>query len=161
MQEFFTMRTFLLMCSLLLLSFNSFAVVETFEFDDKGEKQQYQYLTETLRCPKCQNQNIADSNAPIATDMRREVHRLVSEGKTDDEVVDFMVDRFGEFVVYKPKLDASTLLLWFGPLVVGIAGVVLVVVMARKSAGKRNNESDKEIVLNEQEKEKIKNLLDD
>ncbi|WP_372438935.1 cytochrome c-type biogenesis protein, partial [Pandoraea sputorum] len=87
-------------------------------------------LTGDLRCPKCQNQDIADSNAPIAADLRKEIYRLLEEGRSNRQIVDYMVDRYGEFVRYKPTLTARTWLLWFGPaglLIVGGAVVALIV----------------------------------
>ncbi len=134
----------------------AFAVVDIYEFDNDAQRSQYSELVETLRCPKCQNQNIADSNSPIASDMRDAVHRLIVQGKQSDEVVQYMVDRFGEFVVYKPKLDPSTWLLWFGPFLVGLAGFVFVVVMAWKSRDKNRDAT----TLSASDKSKLSHLLD-
>ena len=74
------------------------AAIDTYEFKDEAERERFRVLTEELRCPKCQNQNIADSNAPIATDLRREIFRMLEEGKGDDEIVDYLVARYGDFV---------------------------------------------------------------
>jgi cytochrome c-type biogenesis protein CcmH len=82
----------------------------------------FRELTKELRCPKCQNQDIADSNAPIAADLRKEIFRMLGEGKDNQQIIDFMVDRYGDFVRYKPALNAKTALLWFGP-----AGLLLAV----------------------------------
>lgn len=113
------------------------AAIDVYEFDNETQRQQYQALTKILRCPKCQNQDIADSNSPIASDMRREVHRLVREGKTEDEVVQFMVERFDEFVTYKPRVTVATYALWYGPwllVAMGVGIVILLVRSRRKSA---------------------------
>jgi cytochrome c-type biogenesis protein CcmH len=83
-------------------------------------------LTQTLRCPKCQNQDIADSNAPIAADLRREVYQLIVQGKTDQQITDFMVARYGDFVRYKPALNKRTWILWYGPLALLILGLSVV-----------------------------------
>lgn len=147
---------------LFAISHAATAVVETYDFTTDEQHDQYLYLTETLRCPKCQNQNIADSNAPIAQDLRREVHRLVSEGQSNDQVVEFMVDRFGDFVMYKPRLDLSTALLWFGPLLLGVVGIIAVVLLARKSRGTSSApESTALAMRSEAERSKLKKLLKD
>jgi len=80
------------------------AAIDTYQFRDEAERERYQQLTKELRCPKCQNQDIADSNAPIAADLRREIFRMLGEGKNNQQIVDFMVDRYGDFVRYKPAL---------------------------------------------------------
>src|SRR5690606_30584825 len=107
------MRTTLLASVLGLALWGSAqAAIDTYEFGSDSERARFRQLTEELRCPKCQNQNIADSNAPIATDLRREIFRMLEEGKSDDEIVDYLVDRYGDFVRYKPPVNARTLLLW-------------------------------------------------
>ena len=98
------------------------AAIDTYEFKDEVERERFRSLTEELRCPKCQNQNIADSNAPIATDLRREIYRMLDDGRSDKEIVDFLVMRYGDFVMYKPPLDSRTWLLWYGPF--GLLGLV-------------------------------------
>ena len=77
-------------------------------FSDEGDRARYQRFTYELRCPKCQNQNLADSNAPIATDLRREIYRMFAEGKSNAEIVEFLVDRYGDFVLYNPPLSSKT-----------------------------------------------------
>jgi len=116
---------------LVILSSPSFADIDAREFSTQEKLQSYQALTRELRCPKCQNQDIADSNAPIAKDMRAQVHRLVEEGKSHDQVVDFMVERFGEFVTYRPKVTTETYLLWYGPWVFVGIGLVTVLLLAK------------------------------
>jgi cytochrome c-type biogenesis protein CcmH len=91
-------------------------------------------ITSELRCLVCQNQTIADSNAPLAADLRREARELLKQGKSDAEVVDYMTARYGDFVLYRPPLRATTVLLWFGPpLLLGVGGAVLVMVLRRRS----------------------------
>ena len=130
-----------LLCGLLLgfsLSSVALAAIDTYEFKDEGERQRFRQLTEELRCPKCQNQNIADSNAPIAMDLRREIYRMFAEGKSNAEIVEFLVDRYGDFVLYNPPLSSKTLLLWYGPagmLVIGF-GVLGVILLRRRSQNK-------------------------
>lgn len=114
------------------------AAIDTFEFANDAERQRYRSLIEELRCPKCQNQNIADSDAPIATDLRNEIFRMLEEGKSNEETIDFLVSRYGDFVLYKPPLTSRTLLLWYGPagmLVIGFA-VLGVILLRRRSQNK-------------------------
>ncbi|MFA7260639.1 MAG: cytochrome c-type biogenesis protein, partial [Aeromonas bestiarum] len=92
----------------------------------------FRELTRELRCPKCQNQDIADSNAGLAKDLRDKTYQMVREGKEKQEVVDYMVARYGNFILYNPPLMASTLILWLGPLLVIVIGVVTVVVRSRR-----------------------------
>ena len=91
-------------------------------------------ITSELRCLVCQNQTIADSNASLAVDLRREARALIKQGKSDAEVVDYMTARYGDFVLYRPPLRATTMLLWFGPALMLVAGAaVLVIVLRRRS----------------------------
>ena len=106
----------LLTTFLLTISVNVMATQDVHHFDDKADKDLYLELIEDLRCPKCQNQNIADSNANIAKDLRAKVFKLVNEGKDKNEVVDYMVERYGYFVYYKPPFNAATMILWLLPL---------------------------------------------
>lgn len=80
------------------------AAIDAYAFKDEVERARYTELTRELRCPKCQNQDIADSNAPIAADLRKEIFRMLDEGQSNQQIIDFMVDRYGEFVRYKPEL---------------------------------------------------------
>lgn len=126
------MKLLMRLSSLLLLCFAShvaLASIDTYEFKNNQDRERYRVLTEEIRCPKCQNQNIADSNAPIAMDLRAEVYRMVEEGKDNDEIVSFLVDRYGDFVRYRPALNTSTLILWYGPaafLALGLMAVAIV-----------------------------------
>lgn len=89
--------------------------VETFQFESEQEQTRAVQLAKALRCPQCQNQNLMESNSPIAKDLRLEVYKMVDEGKTDTEIIGFMIDRFGDFVLYQPKFEPRTYLLWLGP----------------------------------------------
>ncbi|MDH2431230.1 cytochrome c-type biogenesis protein CcmH [Pokkaliibacter sp. MBI-7] len=109
------------------------AAIEAQHFADPQLQQRYQSLVWELRCPKCQNQNIGDSNAPIAQDLRDEVATLLREGKSDQDIQNYMVSRFGEFVLYRPKLDPVTWLLWFGPLLLLLVGGLAVWLLAGRS----------------------------
>ncbi|MGY0559708.1 cytochrome c-type biogenesis protein [Luteimonas sp. A277] len=102
------------------------------EFRDAAEEDRFRQLVVELRCVMCQNQSLADSNAQIAHDLRREVLSLMRQGMNDNEVRDFLVARYGEFVLYRPRVSANTWLLWFGPGVLLLAGAVVVVRTVRK-----------------------------
>ena len=101
----------------LLCSGPSWAVIESYEFSSEELRERYRVLTSELRCPKCQNQNIADSNAPIAKDLRQQLHQQLHAGRSDAEITDYMVQRYGDFVLYRPRWRGPTLLLWLAPLI--------------------------------------------
>ncbi|AMJ55572.1 MULTISPECIES: cytochrome c-type biogenesis protein [Stenotrophomonas] len=101
-------------------------------YRDRAEEVRFHALTAELRCVQCQNQSLADSNAQIAHDLRREVLKLMQEGRTDAQIKQFLVERYGEFVLYRPQLEASTALLWFGPGLLLLAGAVLLVLHVRR-----------------------------
>lgn len=103
-------------------------------FTDAETEARYQQLTVELRCLVCQNQNLADSDAPLAQDLRKEIYNMMQAGRTDDEIKQFLIDRYGDFVLYMPPVKGNTLVLWLMPaiLLFGGAGVVLIVVRKRK-----------------------------
>lgn len=129
--------------------------VDTYEFQDEVTKIRFQALTKELRCPKCQNQNLADSNSPIAADLRREVYNLLEQNKADSEIVDFMVDRYGEFVLYRPKVNSMTYVLWFGPAILILFGVVVVIFVVRKKQQQVNETQ----TLSAEQKDQLKDIL--
>lgn len=100
---------------------------ELVEFDDPRLKQRYENLLEQLRCMVCQNQSLSDSDADLAEDLRVEVRRMLREGRSDEEIVAFMVERYGDFVLYNPPLKTSTVLLWFAPFILAGVGIVALV----------------------------------
>ena len=108
------MRSLLAVFVGLLISLVAYGAIDTYEFRDEAERERYRTLTEELRCPKCQNQNIADSNAPIAMDLRKEIFRMLEEGQSNDQIIDYLVARYGDFVRYRPPVTKTTLLLWYG-----------------------------------------------
>ena len=124
-----------LLITLIVFSFShlSIAVEDKFHFDDPKKNALFLELTKELRCPKCQNNNIADSNAELAQDMRHKVYEMTKAGKSDQEIVDYMIDRYGNFVTYDPPLTAGTLVLWLGPLGVLVFGFGFIVLRSRKS----------------------------
>lgn len=105
------------------------------QFKDAAQETRFHKLTTELRCVMCQNQSLADSNAQIAHDLRREVLDLINQGKSDAQVKEFLVQRYGEFVLYKPQVSAGTWLLWFGPGLLLLAGIGTVIYLVRKRGG--------------------------
>lgn len=117
-----------LMWALLVFASSAFASENQYQFSSKDNEQLFRELTHELRCPKCQNQNIADSDAVVAKDLRDKVLELVEQGNSKDEVVDYMIDRYGYFVHYKPPVTPLTLLLWVLPLGFVLVGFVIIVI---------------------------------
>ena len=146
-----------LVCGLALTGI-AHAAIDTYEFANDAERARFRELTQELRCPKCQNQDLADSNAPIATDLRREIFRMLGEGKDNQQIIDFMVDRYGDFVRYKPALTSKTVVLWFGPLALLVGGVVVIgVIVGRRRRTARAEASD---TLSAEERQRLDHLLE-
>ncbi|MBE9538598.1 MAG: cytochrome c-type biogenesis protein CcmH [Proteobacteria bacterium] len=124
-----------ILCTLLLLSCAnvSYAVIETYEFSSSSLEQRYRQLSVELRCPKCQNQNIADSNAPIAQDLRKLLYKQLEAGASDEEILDYMVSRYGEFVRYKPRFSGVTLMLWLMPVALLLGAIIILFSVLRGS----------------------------
>lgn len=126
----------LLLATLLLAAAATMAQVVVdpapLRFNDAAEEARFQALVAGLRCVMCQNQSLADSNAMIARDLRREVLVLMRQGRSDAQVRQFLVERYGEFVLYQPRVRANTWLLWFGPALLLLAGGVLIARIVRR-----------------------------
>ena len=104
-------------------------------FDDPVLQARYEKIIDEVRCLKCQNQTIKDSNAFLASDLRREIRRMIAEGKSDAEIYDFLVARYGEFALYRPRMSGKTLVLWIAPfLLLGLGGYVLFNIVRRRMA---------------------------
>ncbi|MDO5504673.1 MAG: cytochrome c-type biogenesis protein CcmH [Pseudoxanthomonas suwonensis] len=131
----------LLLALLLALAAPAFAQVSSnvgpLQFRDNAEEARFNRLAHELRCVMCQNQSLADSNAEIARDLRAEVLSLMRQGKSDDEVKAFLVQRYGEFVLYRPQVSSSTWLLWFGPGLLLLGGAVVLVLIVRRRSQTR------------------------
>ena len=119
-------RWLLLVLLIPLASLHANAVIETYEFSTPELEVRYKALSQELRCPKCQNQNIADSNAPISRDLRAIVHEQLESGASDEEIILYLVDRYGEFVRYRPGVDNNTFWLWSAPLILLLMALTLV-----------------------------------
>ena len=120
----------LALLTMLVLCLPAHAAIDVYEFDGVAERTRFQGLADELRCPKCLNTNLAGSDAPIAGDLRREIHRLIRDGRSDTEIRDFMVQRYGDFILYRPPLRWDTALLWVGPTALLVIGGLVVVVIA-------------------------------
>jgi len=148
------MRQLIMLLAGLLFSLSALAAIDTWQFDSAEQEQQYRELTSSLRCPKCQNNSIADSNAMIAADMRLKVYQLLKQGQSEAQITQYMVDRYGHFVTYQPPVTPSTLILWAGPLLFIIAGGLVIFLRSR-----RQPLADE--ALDEAEQQRLKALLDD
>ena len=105
---------------------------EPLVFSDPAYEQRYIHLTQELRCLVCQNQNLADSDAPLAQDLRQEIHQMMESGKSNAEIKTFMVERYGDFVLYRPQLGGNTLALWVLPALLLLIGALTVVLVVRR-----------------------------
>ncbi|MEY4642632.1 MAG: hypothetical protein RLZZ227_2626 [Pseudomonadota bacterium] len=120
------LRQLLPMLLLLLAATHVRAAIEELEFASEEEEARYNKLIDEMRCPKCLNANLSGSDAPIAADLRAEIKEQLQEGRSDDDIIEFMTARYGEFILYRPRLSASTVLLWFGPLALLLGGFFIV-----------------------------------
>lgn len=150
---------------LLLIFASSVAIsapVEIHQFDSPQQESDYRALIQELRCPQCQNNNIADSNATIATDMRTKTLELLKEGKSKNEVVDYMIERYGNFVTYDPPITPATIMLWILPLL--LIGLGINIVFRRKKSElqaveKSNNFANSNAIFNKEEQQRLNQIL--
>jgi cytochrome c-type biogenesis protein CcmH len=124
----------LLSLALMLLVAPSHAIDTEPAFDDAALQARYEGITHELRCLVCQNETIADSSAPLAADLRRQVREMVAAGRTDDQIRDFMLARYGDFVLYRPRVTAVTLLLWAAPVLFLLIGAIIGIRYIRRQA---------------------------
>ena len=124
------------------------------DFASPEHEQRYRTLLDELRCLVCQNQNIAESNADLASDLRREVYRMVEEGRSADEITEFMVARYGDFVLYRPPLRSGTVLLWAGPFALAAIGLGMLALHLRR---RRRSPVP---LLDEGTRERVRRLID-
>ena len=138
-------------------SFAVQAAIEVHEFDTLEQAQQFKELGNTLRCPKCQNNTIADSNAELAVDLREKVYEMTKAGKSKQEIIDYMIARYGNFVTYNPPFTAATAILWLGPISVVLIGFGFIFLRSRaKKATSQNEES-----WDQSKEERLNALLDE
>ena len=127
-----------------IAAMNAVAVIETYEFSTPELELRYKALSQELRCPKCQNQNIADSNAPISRDLRAIVHEQLEAGASDDQIITYLVDRYGEFVRYRPGVDGNTFWLWSAPIILFLMAFAVVWLQIRGDRDVKTVESNAE-----------------
>jgi len=138
-----------------VIAASAMAAIDAYQFDSPQQEALFRKLTGELRCPKCQNQNIADSNAELAKDLRQKTYQMIRQGNSEQEVIDYMVQRYGHFVIYKPPLTPATVILWLGPLLVIIIGMGTIVVRARSRRATHPSPLDAD------EQQRLKRLLDE
>lgn len=139
---------------LLALAGPAMASIDAYEFQTPEQEQRYRLLVEELRCPKCQNQNLAGSDAMVAKDLKDRTYQLLMAGQSNDEIIDHMVERYGDFITYRPPMRASTLLLWLGPLLLLVTAAAVLVWRVRRPATIA-------APLSEDEQRRLRELLDD
>ena len=136
----------ILLTTVLMLLSIALLAQEPLVFEDRAQEDRYNDLTLELRCLVCQNQNLADSDAPLAQDLRREIYDMMMTGQTDEQIKSFMVDRYGDFVLYRPPLQGNTLALWILPIFLLFVGAVIVFFTVRnrnrKLAAQRQGDSN-------------------
>ncbi|MBL4582619.1 MAG: cytochrome c-type biogenesis protein CcmH [Gammaproteobacteria bacterium] len=145
-----------LLASLLLPS-AAYAQVDTFEFETEEQQDRFRTLSDELRCPMCQNSSLSGSTGGVAEDLRREIHRMIMEGMSDSEINQFMFDRYGDFILFRPRLTAATVLLWFGPLLFLLLGGLIAFGIWRRA--RKITVSDTQ--LDKSQQERLKQLLGD
>jgi cytochrome c-type biogenesis protein CcmH len=150
-------RLIILLFGSLVLSFSAVAAIDVFEFDNEQQEEQFKELSQTLRCPKCQNNTISDSNAELAKDLRVKVYEMTKEGKSKSEIVDYMIARYGNFVTYKPPFTIATSILWLGPLFVVLLGFSVLVFNSKRKSKQASQSSD----WDAENEARLKNLLKD
>lgn len=145
----------LLVLLLVSFTFQVFAGLEVREFSSEEEERRYHKLIDELRCLVCQNQNLADSNSQLAKDLRNKVYEMVTTNQTDEQVMDYMVSRYGEYVLYNPPLDPVTSIIWIGPFVVLFLAIFLLLLYIQK----RNK--TRPVNLSEKDHKRSRQLLDE
>ena len=148
------MKKLLLAVLLTVWAAGAMAAINAFVFDNAKDEARFKKLSEELRCLVCQNQNLEDSNAELAQDLRRELYGMIRKGQSDAQILDYMVARYGDFVLYRPPVKPETYLLWFGPaLLFGVGAVVLFVLVRRRPGKKAEPE------LSAEEQQRLAGLL--
>ena len=132
------------------------AAVDVYEFENIEQEQRFRQLSNNFRCPMCQNANLTSSPGGVAEDLRREIYRMIIEGHTDQQIEQFMLERYGDFILYRPRLTWQTLLLWFGPLLFLLGGAWFAINIARRSGEKTSSEV---VQLSDEEQQRLDRLL--
>mgnify|MGYP000745936473 FL=1 len=156
------MKNRTLVCILCLLSFTaeSESSKEVYSFVIDENQERFYTLLETYRCPKCQSSNLSGSNAPIAKDLKREIHRLIEEGKTDEQIEAFLRSRYGDFILYKPALRKNTLILWLGPFIL-LSLIIFLVVSWNMFSKRKSKDLEAEQIIKVIERTRLKKLFEE
>ena len=156
------MKNKIFICILFIFSFSlqSEATKEVYGFADDADQERFYSLVDTYRCPKCQSSNLGGSNAPIAKDLKREIHRLIEEGKTDEQIEAFLSSRYGDFILYKPALRTNTLILWIGPFALFLL-IILFVVGWNINSKRKSKDLEAENIVKAVERARLKKLVED
>ena len=133
------------------------AEINIYTFERSQDEVRFQHIITELRCPKCQNQNIADSNAPLSKDLKDRVYSMIKEGRSDSEIMNFMVERYGDFVLYRPPMKPLTYILWFGPFLIGLL-IIIAIILIRKKTNKIYK-SDNSLVSSSDDEQQALNIL--
>lgn len=159
------LKTFTVM-ALMLIALGSFnerstvwASTDVVQFSDPLLRERYYQLVQELRCPKCQNQNLADSNAPISQDMKTQIHAMLEQQKSDDQIKQHLVSRYSEFVLYRPEVNANTWFLWFAPLCLALLGVFIVWRYAFATSRVPSQSKSNPTVLTDKQQQQLSELL--
>ena len=156
------MKIKLFICILFIfsLSLQSETTKEIYSFANDVDQERFYTLVDTYRCPKCQSSNLAGSNAPIAKDLKREIHRLIEEGKSNEQIEAFLSSRYGDFILYTPALRKNTLIIWIGPFVLFFL-IIFFVVRWNISSKKLPVDLETENIVKAIERTRLKKLVED
>jgi cytochrome c-type biogenesis protein CcmH len=140
---------------MIFVNFGAFAVIQVFKFDDPKKEQQFNVLVQELRCPKCQNNNLADSNSDLSVDLKGIIYEKVIAGESNQQIIDYLKERYGDFISYRPPVNPSTWFIWFGPFIVLAIGALSIFYFLKtrtraESSQLNQNSSQESIALLEQ-----------
>ena len=152
-------RTLIYILCLLSFTAESESSKEVYSFVNDENQERFYNLLDTYRCPKCQSSNLSGSNAPIAKDLKREIHRLIEEGKTDEQIETFLRSRYGDFILYKPALRKNTLILWLGPFIL-LSLIIFLVVSWNMSSKRKSKDKGAEQIVKAVERTRLKKLFE-
>jgi cytochrome c-type biogenesis protein CcmH len=141
---------------IILFALPALAAIEEYAFDNEQQEDRFKKLTYEMRCPKCLNSNLAGSDAPIAADLRLEIYDQIRAGRSNDEIIEFMSSRYGDFILYRPRLTLATFFLWFGPVLLLLGGLFIVRRMMVNSQVTANDEGS----LSASEQDQLRKILD-
>jgi cytochrome c-type biogenesis protein CcmH len=150
-----TILKFILIYAIPFFAHSAIANDEPVQFNNESQEHRYYDLIDEIRCLVCQNQSLADSNAELAQDLRKEVYEMIISGKQDEEIHQFLVERYGDFVLYRPPLKQNTWLLWFGPFLLLIIAVIFALIIIRKQSKANTIKTD----ISEEEQQRLDKIL--